>query len=50
MGILDSPPAFITQGDVRFRGEDLLAMPEERAAQDPRSPDRHDLPGRAVRR
>jgi oligopeptide transport system ATP-binding protein len=29
MGILDSPPAFITQGDIRFRGEDMLAMPEE---------------------
>jgi oligopeptide transport system ATP-binding protein len=29
MGILDSPPAFITNGDIRFRGEDMLAMPEE---------------------
>ena len=29
MGILDSPPAFITQGDIRFRGEDMLAMPED---------------------
>jgi oligopeptide transport system ATP-binding protein len=29
MGILDSPPGFITQGEVRFRGEDLLAMPED---------------------
>ena len=29
MGIPDSPPAFITQGDIRFRGEDMLAMPED---------------------
>jgi oligopeptide transport system ATP-binding protein len=28
MGILDTPPAEITGGTVRFRGEDLLAMPE----------------------
>jgi oligopeptide transport system ATP-binding protein len=30
MGIIDSPPGFITGGQVRFRGEDLLAMPEDR--------------------
>jgi oligopeptide transport system ATP-binding protein len=29
MGILDSPPGFVTGGAVRFRGEDLLALPEE---------------------
>jgi oligopeptide transport system ATP-binding protein len=29
MGILDSPPAHIARGAVRFRGEDLLTMPEE---------------------
>jgi oligopeptide transport system ATP-binding protein len=29
MGILDSPPGFVTQGVVRFRGEDLLQLPEE---------------------
>jgi oligopeptide transport system ATP-binding protein len=29
MGILDSPPGFVTQGAVRFRGEDLLQLPEE---------------------
>ncbi len=28
MGILDTPPGFITGGEVRFRGENLLAMPE----------------------
>jgi oligopeptide transport system ATP-binding protein len=28
MGILDSPPGFVTQGEVRFRGEDLLKLPE----------------------
>ena len=29
MGILDSPPAFVTGGAIRFRGEDLLGMPAE---------------------
>src|SRR5919108_467141 len=29
MGILDSPPGSITQGAVRFRGTDLLQLPEE---------------------
>jgi oligopeptide transport system ATP-binding protein len=29
MGILDSPPGFVAGGMVRFRGEDLLALPEE---------------------
>ncbi|GAA1536761.1 ABC transporter ATP-binding protein [Actinomadura kijaniata] len=30
MGILDSPPARITGGSVRLRGEELLGMPEKR--------------------
>ncbi len=29
MGILDSPPGFVTGGEVRFNGEDILQMPEE---------------------
>ena len=29
MGILDTPPAHITSGEVRYRGVDLLTMPEE---------------------
>lgn len=29
MGILDSPPGFVTGGSVRFRGTDLLAMPDK---------------------
>jgi len=29
MGILDSPPAFITKGFIRYRGTDLLELPEE---------------------
>ncbi|MGH8840851.1 MAG: ABC transporter ATP-binding protein, partial [Jiangellaceae bacterium] len=29
MGILDSPPGFVTGGAVRFRGQDLLILPEE---------------------
>ena len=28
MGIIDSPPGFVTQGAVRFQGRDLLQMPE----------------------
>ncbi|MBE1576166.1 ABC transporter ATP-binding protein [Amycolatopsis roodepoortensis] len=30
MGILDSPPAVVTGGSVRYRGEDLLTATEER--------------------
>ncbi|HEY2831316.1 MAG TPA: ABC transporter ATP-binding protein [Sporichthyaceae bacterium] len=30
MGILDTPPGFITGGSVRFRGEDILTLPEEK--------------------
>src|SRR5919202_3761370 len=30
MGILDSPPAYVTQGSVRFRGTELLGMPEKK--------------------
>ncbi len=30
MGILDMPPGFITGGAIRYRGEDLLQMPEEK--------------------
>jgi oligopeptide transport system ATP-binding protein len=30
MGILDTPPGYVTGGAVRFRGEDLLKMPEDR--------------------
>jgi len=29
MGILDTPPGYVTEGAVRFQGNDLLAMPEE---------------------
>ncbi len=29
MGILESPPGFVTAGSVRFRGRDLLTLPEE---------------------
>jgi oligopeptide transport system ATP-binding protein len=29
MGIIDSPPGFITSGSVRFRGRDLLTIPED---------------------
>jgi oligopeptide transport system ATP-binding protein len=28
MGILDSPPGFVTKGEVRYRGVDLLSLPE----------------------
>ena len=33
MGILDSPPGFVTGGAIRYCGEDLLAMSEERRRQ-----------------
>ncbi len=29
MGIIDSPPGFITRGEIRYRGKDLLKLPEE---------------------
>ena len=29
MGILDTPPGFVTQGSVKFRGVDLLELPEK---------------------
>ena len=29
MGILDTPPGFVTGGQVRFHGEDMLAMSAE---------------------
>ncbi len=29
MGILDTPPGFVTGGSIRFRGQDLLTMPKE---------------------
>jgi len=28
MGILDTPPGYVTQGEVRYRGLDLLTLPE----------------------
>jgi oligopeptide/dipeptide ABC transporter ATP-binding protein len=33
MGILDMPPAVVRSGEIRYRGEDLLAMPEARRRQ-----------------
>jgi oligopeptide transport system ATP-binding protein len=30
MGILDTPPAYVTKGSVRFRGTELLGLPEKR--------------------
>jgi oligopeptide transport system ATP-binding protein len=30
MGILDSPPGFVTGGEVRYCGQNILALPEER--------------------
>src|ERR687897_2826651 len=29
MGILDSPPAFVTGGEVRYCGRNILTMPDE---------------------
>ena len=36
MGILDTPPGFVTQGSVKFRGVDLLEVPETVMAKDVR--------------
>ena len=33
MGILDMPPAFITKGTIKFRGEDLLTQSDEERRQ-----------------
>ena len=33
MGILDSPPGFVTGGEVLFRGVDLLRLPEDKRRQ-----------------
>lgn len=33
MGILDSPPGFVTGGEIYFRGTDLLKLPEEQRQQ-----------------
>ena len=33
MGILDSPPGFVTGGEVMFRGVDLLKLPEDKRRQ-----------------
>jgi oligopeptide transport system ATP-binding protein len=30
MGILDTPPAYVTRGAVRFRGRELLGLPEKK--------------------
>jgi oligopeptide transport system ATP-binding protein len=29
MGLIDSPPGFVTAGEIRYRGQDILRMPEE---------------------
>ena len=36
MGILDTPPGFVTSGSVEFRGVDLLQLPEDVMAKDVR--------------
>ena len=36
MGILDTPPGFVTKGSVKFRGVDLLQLPETVMAKDVR--------------
>ena len=33
MGIIDSPPGFVTGGEIRYCGQNLLRMPEERRRQ-----------------
>ena len=50
MGILDTPPGFVTGGEVRYCGTDILTMPDEASPPDPRARDLDGLPGRAVAR
>ena len=38
MGILDMPPARIPKGSIKYRGEDLLQMPENAASGGARCP------------
>ena len=49
MGILDSPPGFVTGGEVRYCGQNILAHERRTEAADPRPGDLDGLPGRAVR-
>ena len=49
MGILDTPPGFITGGQIRYRGVDLLNCRRGAAAPGPCQRHRDDLPGRALR-
>ena len=49
MGILDSPPAFVTGGEVRYCGQEHPRDERRRAAADPWAGDLDGLPGRAVR-
>lgn len=30
MGIIDSPPGFVTGGEIRYCGTDILRLPEEK--------------------
>ena len=46
MGIVDSPPGYITEGAVRFKGVDLLRTARTGTAQGAGRPHRDDLPGR----
>ena len=49
MGILDTPPGFVTGGQVRFHGKDMLKHVRRGAAADPWRGHRDDLPGLALR-
>ena len=48
MGILDTPPGFVTGGEIRFRGQDLLTPCRRTSGARSGRRDRDDLPGRAV--
>ena len=47
MDILDSPPGFVTSGEVLFEGRDLLRLPMAERRRINGEQDRHDLPGPA---
>jgi peptide/nickel transport system ATP-binding protein len=45
MKLIDMPPGKIVAGQVLWQGRDLVPLPAERDAEDPRQGDRDDLPG-----
>ena len=45
MRLIPEPPGKVVKGDIRFRGQSILAMTRQGAAETARQPHGHDLPG-----